>query len=722
MYVRLLIRGIEMTSIKKFLSILTVVVVAFTAPLVASSSLLLTNPSLTPAPLEPVESNGEGNISFGLVENLNGVAPATDLFGDPNVQISIEFSNVKLKNDDINLITGSMLTYFDINYTIATGDLRFLQKADIPAQASMSINIPFVVTMNTVAGGNERNGFNANISAGDVDTIADSAAAEFTFTQASIVANDDNGTVNGRTGGIAVGNVTDNDTLNGSPVVLGTNVQITAVTDNTPLVVNTTTGMVTVPANTPAGTYVETYTLCKIGDPSSCSDANVTVIVTAAPIVATDDNGTAEGVPGGVAVADITDNDTLNGVGFTLGTEVNITTVTNNTRLEVNTTTGEVYVPADTPAGTYIETYTICENLNPSNCDDANITVVVTALLITANDDNGTVNGKTGGTAIADILDNDTLGLALGLSTADVNITVTTDIPELVVNTTTGAVTVPANTPAGTYVEVYRICEQLNPGNCDDANITVIVTAAPIVANNDNGTVSGLTGGTAIVNITTNDTLNGTGFTLGTDVNITAVTNNTPLVVNTTTGQVTVPGNTTAGTYMETYTICENLNPSNCDDANITVIVSAATPDYRPSLYARGTIVNGAEGNVSLVIRIGEYINGTNSAGDLVVVIAKNTNLSLTFDANETSRDSRSIDNSDWAYSETPTFYKFTYNANGKIFPGQTASFIGVAGVFTSPTQASGQFLIEVTIFQGTGETNLVNNKDNEKLEYSNAQ
>ncbi|WP_162253732.1 hypothetical protein, partial [Lysobacter sp. Root690] len=56
---------------------------------------------------------------------------------------------------------------------------------------------------------------------------------------------------------------------------------------------------------------------------------------------------------------------------------------------------------------------------------------------------------------------------------ADVTLSqVSTTNPGVTLNTTTGAVTVAAGTPAGTYTLVYRLCEVLNPTNCDDATVT----------------------------------------------------------------------------------------------------------------------------------------------------------------------------------------------------------------------------------------------------------
>jgi outer membrane protein OmpA-like peptidoglycan-associated protein len=150
-------------------------------------------------------------------------------------------------------------------------------------------------------------------------------------------------------------------------------------------------------------------------------------------------------------------------------------------------------------------------------------------------------------------------------------------------------VTVAAGTTAGTYVYTYEICEVLNPTNCDTADVTVVVDPTSIVANADTpGAVDGATGAT-IPNVVANDTLSGAADpTIGTDVtvNVTGTAQDgittlgldvTPtagsITLNPTTGAVTVAAGTTAGTYVYTYEICEVLNPTNCDTADVTVVV-----------------------------------------------------------------------------------------------------------------------------------------------------
>jgi uncharacterized repeat protein (TIGR01451 family) len=105
---------------------------------------------------------------------------------------------------------------------------------------------------------------------------------------------------------------------------------------------------------------------------------------------------------------------------------------------------------------------------------------------ITADADS--VSGIDGGTGQANVLDviaGDTLNGAQVLI-GQVNLTVTTPATPLsagapvpTLNTATGQVSVPANTPAGTYNIAYRICERLNPTNC--ATNIATITVAPSI-------------------------------------------------------------------------------------------------------------------------------------------------------------------------------------------------------------------------------------------------
>ncbi len=228
------------------------------------------------------------------------------------------------------------------------------------------------------------------------------------------------------------------------------------------------------------------------------------------------------------------------------------------------------------------------------------VTITAQATPIVANDDSmAPVSGSTGGNTPT-VLVNDTLdgvpvttgsvtlhstgtgstGTTLGLTTppAAGSITMNPD----------GTLTIAPGTTAGTYTYTYEICDKLNTSNCDTAVATVVVTASPIVANDDTmAPVSGSTGGNTPT-VLVNDTLDGVPVTTGSVTLHSTGTGSTGTTLGLTTppaagsitmnpdGTLTIAPGTTAGTYTYTYEICDKLNTSNCDTAVATVVVGAS--------------------------------------------------------------------------------------------------------------------------------------------------
>lgn len=82
-----------------------------------------------------------------------------------------------------------------------------------------------------------------------------------------------------------------NDTINGVQAVIGTNpgeVTLTStLVPGSPLTMNLTTGTVAVAANTPAGSYPITYTICEVSNPTNCSTVTSTILVNVVPDLTT---------------------------------------------------------------------------------------------------------------------------------------------------------------------------------------------------------------------------------------------------------------------------------------------------------------------------------------------------------------------------------------------------------------------------------------------------
>jgi gliding motility-associated-like protein len=391
-------------------------------------------------------------------------------------------------------------------------------------------------------------------------------------------------------------------------------------------------GTLTVAPNTPSGTYTITYELCEVGaTPANCDTAIATVVV-GNPIVANDDTIASTG-------GNVLSNDTLNGAAVTT-TNTDVTPVTSGP-LSIDAD-GTLTVAPNTPSGTYTITYKLCEvGATPANCDTAIATVVVDNPIV-ANDDlvGPIVSSTTATTNVVSVLANDTFN-GNPLVLVDVNLTVVNPNPNLRLNAD-GSVDVLGNTPAGTYVLTYQICEKAYPSNCQTATVTVIVVAPVIVATNDdysNQPIDSSKG--TVLDILANDRLNN-GTVSAPQVVITIVdANGIAGVTVDAQGKVTIPTGTPVGTYLITYRICDVVNPNNCATATITIVVKDPC-DFDDSASSCDILVHNAfspnndgRNEVFLIERIENYPDNTveiyNRWGVLVFEVSGYDNASKVF-------------------------------------------------------------------------------------------
>ena len=156
---------------------------------------------------------------------------------------------------------------------------------------------------------------------------------------------------------------------------------------------------------------------------------------------------------------------------------------------------------------------------------------------------------------------------------------------------------------------------QGNASSSNDNSQTSLAVTAPtnINAVNDTGVpVNGVTGGTAFTNVLLNDMLNGAAVAAA-QVNTTFVSStNAGITLSGT--NVLVAATTPAGSYSLIYRICEASNPTNCDQAIVSITVfceQIAAPTVsvtQPSCsVAKGTITVTAPTGAGLTYSI----NGT---------------------------------------------------------------------------------------------------------------
>lgn len=147
--------------------------------------------------------------------------------------------------------------------------------------------------------------------------------------------------------------------------------------------------------------------------------------------------------------------------------------------------------------------------------------------------------------------------------------------------TSEGILTLPAGNQAGQYTITYKACGKRRTKRhlCDTAivNVTLNGTIVPIIAENDTLLANS---SNTIFNVLANDTFDGEPL-LPELVTATLVDDGgLPSVLLTDAGDLTVPQDSEAGEYALSYMICEKSNPSNCDTANISLVVEAELPEF----------------------------------------------------------------------------------------------------------------------------------------------
>src|SRR5262245_10364632 len=250
----------------------------------------------------------------------------------------------------------------------------------------------------------------------------DQAAVRLAVRQPFVIdAIDDNAT--SFAGVQAIASVVGNDTLNGSAAY--GSVSVSAISASAGLSLDPSDGSISVAAGAAPGNRSLMYRICEIASPANCDQATAYVTVTARTIHAGDDSGSTAHY-GGLAIADVLANDTLDGTA--VQGRVTLSLNSSSAGLVFNASTGSVLVVPNTTPGTLSLSYRICETASPGNCSDGTATVTVAESVIMANPDSGKGSSKNAGIAIANVLANDSVN-ALPATTANVNLSLVSITP-----------------------------------------------------------------------------------------------------------------------------------------------------------------------------------------------------------------------------------------------------------------------------------------------------
>ncbi len=313
------------------------------ANIISNERVLTVYPAPTVTIADALITEG-GNLSFPVALSNPSATDITVTFG---------FTNISTANGDYT--TTPVTVTFLAGATTATATVP--TTPDFIDELDETFTIAITSTTGTV-------GSTTDTATG---TIVDND-------NASIIAADDNiGMVNGITGGDTGINVLDNDTMNG--VLLTNTAVVITFVPNGPITV-TSDGKVKVSPNTPAGTYTAQYTICEASNPNNCSMGTITVIVTSASIILSDDLYSSLSCNSTGIVGNVLTNDTLNN-GSISADSINLTLLTGQNANIILDNLGNLSISNNMPFGQYELTYKVCEKLNPLNCQTAKITIVI---------------------------------------------------------------------------------------------------------------------------------------------------------------------------------------------------------------------------------------------------------------------------------------------------------------------------------------------------------
>ncbi|WP_433780055.1 gliding motility-associated C-terminal domain-containing protein [Flavobacterium anhuiense] len=388
--------------------------------------------------------------------------------------------------------------------------------------------------------------------------------------------------INGNIGGTTISLIS-NDTLNGNPIAVGTaagEVKFEIIGTLPAGLTLNSDYTITVAPNTPKGNYNVEYKICENTNPANCDSVTITVPVTAGNLVANADE--IPSVLGSNAPQtlgkNVFDNDTKNAQPLNPSDVTLKTTVADPKGYLTVDANGNIVLGANPPAGDYELTYEICEKLNPDNCSSNTVKVTVGTPVIDAVEDAvASINGNIGGKTIS-LIANDKLNgspITVGTAAGEVKFEIIGTLPAGLTLNSDYTITVAPNTPAADYNVEYKICENTNPTNCDSVITVVKVTGGNLVANEDLvPSAVGVNVPQKVINVFENDTKDGNKLVPSdVDLKVTQADPKGYLTVDAD-GNVVLAPNAPAGEYELTYTICEKLNPNNCDSNVVKVTVT----------------------------------------------------------------------------------------------------------------------------------------------------
>ncbi|MCD8445579.1 choice-of-anchor L domain-containing protein, partial [Tenacibaculum finnmarkense] len=460
-----------------------------------------------------------------------------------------------------------------------------------------------------------------------------------------------------QSGGIAIANVLENNTVAGVVITDPTDVDFTQVsTQNPGVTLNTATGAVEVAKGTAAGTYELVYKVCKLL-PTNCSESTVTIIVLP-------DND-LDGLKDGVDLDDDNDGilDTVEGNSDTDndGIKDSFDTDSDNdgcpdaSEAKNKITTGLVELKFNGSnggsalnLGEDIDVDGVPKVVNGSQETTTFVTNATTLIVNTAPVNHSEVFGETASFKVnvtANTATSYVSGLPSYVSSGNANSGI--EYQWYIGNPDTGGAIIDgtdtnytgfttntlkiANVKLDLNGKEYCVVITHKANTCikEIKCATLTVTNALESVKDDFPAINGKEGGKTS-SLLEDDTLNGQPVVIG-DVNL-SVTGPLPtgLTLNPLTGEIIVAEGTVAGDYNIEYEICEKLNPRNCSKVTSVVKVGKAPIEAIADNFAA---INGKDGGKTSSLLGDDTLNGQPVViGDVNLSVAGPLPTGLTLD------------------------------------------------------------------------------------------
>ncbi|WP_121040395.1 Ig-like domain-containing protein [Stenotrophomonas rhizophila] len=357
------------------------------------------------------------------------------------------------------------------------------------------------------------------------------------------------------------GNVAVNDN-----VAVGTTYAVTGATP-AGLVFNADGSFTYTPPAQYTGTSTFTYQACLAAPLAAvCDTATVTLNVNAGTLVANDDDfRSAILTPAtGGTTNSVLGNDTINGAIPPAPGQVILSLIGAPAGYVINSN-GTVSVPGGAAAGAVTFTYQLCEAALPANCATASVQLLLAPVAV-----NDTFSTQVGVALSASVAGNDNVPANAGFSLSG------TAPAGLVFNPDGSFTYIPPVATQGAVTFAYQACLPApDTAVCSGGTATINVNAGTLVANDDDfraTPINPVTGGST-GSVLGNDGLNGAVPPASADVLLSLV--GAPagytLLAD---GTLTIGSGVPAGAVTLTYQLCEAALPSNCDSAQISLVVS----------------------------------------------------------------------------------------------------------------------------------------------------